>query len=283
MLPGNEASTYRALAKDHFKQATYALASGKDDQLIYACLELRSCIEALSYGLLLAYHKELAASAFKSWTPRQVLGELEEADPKANVTRELRYGRQERHGERAKIMRSLGVDHRMNPKWANKAYNALSNFLHVPTVTQLARDPDALRTKMRDRCEKCVKVLRPIVNSKIWHDTFGQFYAFKCDCGFEVKRRTEVLKTKREATCWNCGQIFDVDRFDGDSPFVVPRAALWDCQCGHENRLAFHLLKDKLEVACDACNLRAVVRSTWRVDQLDSNPSPEGAIAQDRN
>ncbi len=282
MLPGNEANTYRALAKDHFKQATETLASGNDNQLVYICLELRSCIEAISYGLLLAYHKELAASAFKSWTPRQVLSELEEADPRANVTRELRYGRQEQLGERAKVMRSLGVDHRLNPKWANKAYNALSNFLHVPTVTQLGRDPDATRTKIRDRCEKCVTVLRPVVESKIWHETFGQFYTFKCDCGFEVKRRTEVLKAKREATCWNCGQIFDVERFDGDSPFVVPRAALWDCRCGHENRLAFHLLKDNLPVVCSSCGAPAMVRSTWRVDQLDANLPPEGSTAGDR-
>lgn len=270
MLSGNEASTYRSLAKGHFKRATELLDSGDDNELTHACLEFRSCIESLSFGLLLAYHKELPISAFRSWTPRQVLSELEEADPNAHASRELRYGREERLGEPAKVMKSFGVEHRMKPKWANKAYNQLSNFLHVPTVTQVNADPDATRTKMRDRCSKCAKILKQVVESRIWHDTFGRFYTFTCDCGFEVKRRTEVLKRKRGATCWNCGQIFDVERFDGDSPFLVPRAAVWDCGCGNENRMPFHHLKDGLEVTCAKCNASAVVRSTWRVDLSDN-------------
>jgi hypothetical protein len=50
---------YRYLAKQRLAKATDLLASGDEDNLTYACLELRKCIEALSYELLMGYLSEV--------------------------------------------------------------------------------------------------------------------------------------------------------------------------------------------------------------------------------
>ena len=54
---------YRSLAKEHLKKATFLLGADDVDQLPYACLELRKCIEALSYELLAGYLSEASVKS----------------------------------------------------------------------------------------------------------------------------------------------------------------------------------------------------------------------------
>src|SRR5215216_2578999 len=75
---------YRYLAKERLAKATELLVAGDNDSLIYACLELRRCVEALAYNLLTAYLHEVPLSAFETWQPDKVIRELLQVDPHAD-------------------------------------------------------------------------------------------------------------------------------------------------------------------------------------------------------
>jgi hypothetical protein len=50
---------YRQLAREALDKAKLLMDSGDGDNLVYACLELRKCLEAIAYGLLLGYLAEV--------------------------------------------------------------------------------------------------------------------------------------------------------------------------------------------------------------------------------
>jgi hypothetical protein len=64
------ASEYRYLGKQRLAKAAKLLESKDDDDLIYACLELRKCLEALMYHLLTAYLNEVPLRAFGNMAGR---------------------------------------------------------------------------------------------------------------------------------------------------------------------------------------------------------------------
>lgn len=66
---------YRYLAKQRPAKATDLLVSGDEDNLTYACIELRKCIEALSYELLMGYLSEVPLKALETWQPDKVMKE----------------------------------------------------------------------------------------------------------------------------------------------------------------------------------------------------------------
>lgn len=87
----------------------------------------------------------------RSWTPRRALDELEAVDPDANKSHTLEIGLPGGDGSPTVTVLS-GEDRRFTPKWANVAYNKLSNFLHVPTPKTLEANGVVSIEKIRSRC-----------------------------------------------------------------------------------------------------------------------------------
>jgi hypothetical protein len=84
---------YRHIAKEKLVKATELLASNDDHKLACACLDLRKCIEAVSYELLGAYLKEVPLKALEVWQPDKVMRELLLIDPTADKTSRIRTRR----------------------------------------------------------------------------------------------------------------------------------------------------------------------------------------------
>ena len=127
---------YRYLAKERLAKATALLKTGDEDDLIYTCLELRKCIEALSYQLLGGYLSEVPLKASEAWQPDKVMKELLRIDPEADHSVRIRMRPEGPDGEPDGKWTELGEDRRFKARWAAKAYHQLGNFLHVPTIKQ---------------------------------------------------------------------------------------------------------------------------------------------------
>lgn len=101
---------YRYLAKESLKKATTLLAGQDADQLPYACLELRKCIETLSYELLTGYLAEASMKVIETWQPDKVMKELVRIDPGAEHNSFLRMRQEGPDGEPAGDWINLGED-----------------------------------------------------------------------------------------------------------------------------------------------------------------------------
>ena len=260
------AQDYRSLARDHLDRAQ-SLLRGPDVDLIFVCLKLRQCVEALSYGLLVTYRHELTASAMRSWTPRRVLDELEAADPLANTSRTITIGLPAADGSSNVILSD--EDHRFSPRWANKAYNKLSNILHVPTPKTLETRSELPATEIRSQCAEYAKYLEEILASEIWHFISGQFLEFTCDCGFLIKRRAEATKIGADLECSECQRQYRIVSIVGPKVGAVLRMASWTCrECALENKFSAHELEENKQHECSKCKTTVVVTKVWTFSNL---------------
>jgi|GEM_PF-4710069 len=245
--------------------------SGPDEDLSSVCLELRRCIEALSYGLLATYRQELSTSAMMSWTPKRVLEELEAADPLANSSRSISIEIPGISSEAGSTFVISGEDRRFSPKWANKAYNKLSSMLHVPTPKMLENGTILSAEKIRAQCTEYSHLFEEILSAKIWHFMSGQFVDHKCDCGFTIKRRLESITKNTVFECNECGRKYDVTSIDDKRAEVTLRVAQWQCRaCGSNNEFGAHELAENKEIKCPSCGGAVRIERVWAFTQCSA-------------
>jgi hypothetical protein len=262
MVQETLAQEYRSLARTHLDRAQ-ALLKGSSDDLIFACLRLRQCIEALSYGLLVTYRHELSASAMiMSWQPRKVLKELELVDPEANLSRTITLELPAANGASTVVLSD--EDRRFNPRWANKAYNKLGSILHVPTPKTLEAHGELSPDDIRERCDEYAKHLETILASGICHFVSGRFLEHTCDCGFLIKRRVETIKIGTDLECSECGRQHQVVSINGQKIGTLLRKVPWTCRvCSTENKVSSHELEEGKEFKCSHCNTAITISKTW--------------------
>lgn len=171
---------YRYLAKQRLAKATDLLASGDEDNLTYACLELRKCIEALSYELLMGYLSEVPLKALETWQPDKVMKELLRADPNADQTSRIRMRREGADGAPDGDWMDLGEDRRLKTRWATKAYHQLGSFLHVPTIKQSRSDEPLDMEAIRRRVELIRAQLAHVLGATIWNANFSVSVTVPC-------------------------------------------------------------------------------------------------------
>jgi hypothetical protein len=116
---------------------------GVDDELRYACLELRLAIEALAYDTLQSYSEDVDDAvdlAHREWQPSKVLKALCGCDPIAGLALriEVREVGSDGNAEAGPPM-FTGVDDRFDAEWAEKAHRSMGSFLHQRTISQIRR------------------------------------------------------------------------------------------------------------------------------------------------
>ncbi len=262
---------YRYLAKNRLEKAEKLLASPDNDDLIYACLELRKCIEALSYELLKGYLPEVPLKAIDVWQPDKVMRELLRIDSGADRTARLRMKREGRDGEPDGPWIELGEDRRMKTQWASKSYQRLGSYLHVPTIKQDREGASLDFEEVRKRVGTIRDVLQHILSATIWNANFAVSVAFSCsNCEAPIKRRSEILEKGEPIECGNCGQLYDAEDHSNGNYFFVPHAVSWNCEaCGEPRSIMQSLVKVGADVSCPKCKDRATLarEERWFVER----------------
>jgi hypothetical protein len=140
---------YRSKARVHVRAAREMLKSHDAFAPAYACLHTRFAIEALAYDRLQDYLFEVSINAMNRWTPGAVLKELLYTDPEACSPVSLTFGwRPDPDAPPEEI--HLGEIYPLSAVWANRMHNALSSFLHQPTIKQMtAYEPRTITNKRR--------------------------------------------------------------------------------------------------------------------------------------
>jgi transcription elongation factor Elf1 len=270
-------SEYWHLIRLHLEKATTLLATGDDDDLIYACLELRKSLEAYSYDLLSRYIAEIPFRLVtRTWQADKIIKELVAIDPKAGSSSTLRIRRDATATEPAGAWKTLGEDRRLPVKDVRTYYQALGNFLHLPTIRQPVetdRLNDARRkaTEIRERLEKLLAPGRIVGH-------LAETYTFNCtECEAPIARRIAALAKGGPVECGNCGQSFDAQAQNGGGYFFIPLSFSWDCpRCQSRGEIVRSKAKEGLDISCNHCELpiKLHFKQSWHLAYNDSLIDP---------
>lgn len=255
---------HRQSAREHCEKARALLAT----EARYACLELRMAVEALTYSSLRTYISEVSNSAMQEWTPKRVLDELLAVNPTVDQSRTIAVRRQSENGVPSHEARLLGEDRRFSVKWANRAHNALSSFLHEPTLAQLEKGIGDVDAAARKKAEEVLSELDAVLASRIWNVDFSESYTFKCECGFTVKRRLEVIESGELIACASCGLRYDAELFEGGAKFRLREVPYTCSGCGDGRAINERDLERLPVVNCGACGFRSQVVQAYELHPL---------------
>jgi hypothetical protein len=161
-----------------------------------ACLHARFAIEALAYDRLQDYLFEVSLTAMNGWTPKAVLKELLYTDPDAcspvsvtfNWKPDSDASPQELH---------LGDSYPLSAIWANRMHNALSSFLHQPTIKQTTGDEsenDNRQQASRRKAEEALHEIDRILASSLSGWRAHRLARTQCNCGSLIARDREFIE-----------------------------------------------------------------------------------------
>lgn len=228
------------MALDFHKRACLARARELLDDsgsyaLRYVALELRSCIEAITYDKLGVYEKRLPKEVIETWQPPQAMRALLEIEPDADKDFVLVVSPESEPGVPTGEWRGIGTHRTFQPGWLGKAYNKLGSYLHVPTLRQgRRRSSYANLAKLRSDLKAIADELEPIAASSL-DASIAEVVEFECTvCSRPSVCNVKKARDRQKALCLNphCRAEYHVD-------------------CDAENSFSFTLIATRFE--CLAC------------------------------
>lgn len=248
-------------------RAKRLLSDPTPENLRYAALELRSCIEALTYEKLRSFSTVIPEDVLKTWQPPQAVKALLEFEPKADHSFEIRVARQDDEGKPVGEARSLGQHVALSFKWLRKHYHKLGNQLHAPSVgDSLPLDGPKLATYLTE----VINDLQEPLNSTILGGGFREVYSFKCSkCEQLVVANVETVRQSERAVCLNAqckAEYFARTSDDGEAIFEL-MVTVFECMkdgCIGAIPVENRLLDIGVEFSCPKCGSKhVVVERTW--------------------
>ncbi len=255
------------------KRAKELLSRNDDDLLIYACLELRLCLESIAYDKLRVYQKRLPQEFFGKWQPPQALRALEQLEPFSNQDFELRICKESPRGVPNGNWKSLGRHCTFKIDWLRKTYNKLGNYIHVPTPSKISTkenpwDPQKIRIELQN----LIKEVEPIAASHL-DTSLAEVIVFECDlCGqsFAVNHE-RLIKGNRDVVCLNpnCNAAFEVVSDDEDNYSIQLKASIFTCNyCSAEIVVENRKLSIGYEFKCNKCGAKYVIKTRqWVIEK----------------
>ena len=255
---------FRHMARTALRKAKAKLSANNDDDLLYAALQLRMAMEALTYDRAVIYAEDLGPEQMKIWQPKQLLDLILEVDPRAGQAGTLSYGIEPSLGARPETMTTLGTDNVLSLATLKKHYAALGSYLHTPTLDQLEKEKPHDMSKLRCRCKTIVDAIEVVLSSEVWGVAIMRRGTIDCmRCGEKLRRRISENVKSRKVYCWKCGACYTMrltrqqrvafDPCQKEIPCVLEGCtassylwendfqigAQWDCHaCGKSQHLA---------------------------------------------
>lgn len=248
---------YRAM--QHLDRAKTLLDLQGDEDLIYAALEMRFCIENVFYNLATAYKRELPDTVLdgKTWQPGEIIDMLVDIDPYVETGRVLSMGFEPSPGAEPREMHVIGRQSGASRKLVSRYYHALGFFLHART-DQRSHDFVKLRRKLAHLLPHLEKFRSDTVL-----DGFATRVSLKCPlCGRPIAKRAEAAARDPYLTCPNsrCGAMFEcmeTDDQEGSARFRLVERQITCKSCKTKLFFPLHFLIEGSEIGarirCKPC------------------------------
>lgn len=250
---------YRMIARQALQRAQTELASGDPDRLEYAALQLRKAMEAVTYHRVQLYKGEIPPAVYRRWQPRDYVRYMAEIDWMASYKSwKVSFKPEHKSGQPENAWIELGMETLLTIKDLQKHYDALGNFLHIPTPYQIENDKTPNQNRVKEHCQHCIEILERVLKSPISNAHIKISSENKCiRCGLPIIRRFELNSTKTvEARCIGCGAQYIVTDEGSNKVRWTPKIREIECQtpgCGAKIELWEDEIRPGLSWECKGC------------------------------
>lgn len=248
----------------YLNRAMVLLKSNNATDHIYACLELRFCIEAIVYQKLLHGIDGLPNSIIETWQPNKALRMLSEFDSLtgANCVVEINLSNAKEPPKDDWLF--LGEQKLPPVRWLNKTYNKLGSFLHLVEPKKAAFVDS---TDVRSAALTIAEQLKEYINTNFLISIKGVDIQ-KCPvCEQDIAFSLLKAKDGEVRKCSNnrCGALFSV-KVDKTNNKVTFNCKTYDikCQCCNEDIVIPELTIRNLDVfGCSSCGSKYIPRGNY--------------------
>lgn len=249
---------------DCLQRAKMLHASNDLAALRYACLELRMCMEAITYEKLATYTPRLPLDVLSKWQPPQAIAALLNLEDEAGQEYVMAFGRTR------ETLECIGEHRTFALPWLRKHYNKIGSFLHVPNPNV----PDAISevdqiVDLKEYLNEIIKECERVVESSLLGGGMAYTVEFKCQaCGRNSIANASSAERIGRVKCIhpNCQVEHAVTGKDDKHLFFRLTGTIFLCQsCKQEIFVAAKQLVPEHEFVCEACGWRhKLVDQVWR-------------------
>ena len=254
-------------------RAKQLLTSSEPETIRYAALELRLCMEALTYEKLRAFSSMIPESVLATWQPPQAVKTLLEFEPRADKSFVLAAGKEEHYGQPSKEMQYVGEHKALAYRWLRKHYNKVGNLLHVPAANSgPAEDPNTHMAYLN----AVVADLDEALSGNIYGGSIREVFRFECAvCNQPVVCNAETTSKTNRAVCLNpqCGaEYFATVAPDGLPGFQL-KVTKFDCiSCKALIPVENRKLDIGVKFECASCGQRhSILSREWQYGAEESS------------
>lgn len=243
------------------------LASPREEDLRYACLELRMCIERICYDNLTLYQKQIPKKLLETWQPQKVVKSLLGYAPNVEKHFNLSICEEDKSGNPIGEFRLLGKHKPITLEFINETYHKLGSCLHIPTLAQQKSPKQKGADKLRNTLNEIASALEELCSSTINSNLVeGRVITFECSyCSNKIIQNKKSLEKNKFLICPECRAEYRI-QCDGRNTMFEPQQLSCGCPyCGETNFIGTHLLKERdiIPISCKRCDLKFVLEKKW--------------------
>lgn len=236
-------------AKQYLNRAVRLLKTEDSNQYKYAALELRFCLESITFQKLKRYEHLIPPSVGKIWQSGKLFKALIVLEPNAGKTCSVSIAAETPTGTGKQF--SLGKQVFFTPKWLQKNYNKLGNLLHIGDT----------KFDTKEYLNELIETVKPVLNSTIHINLESREYLPCGKCANKIPINIEVIGSRQRYECLEekCGYDHHLVTLDTGALKLIPVGFMLDCKCGH--RIEFNSRKIALnnKFTCEECKREFVI------------------------
>ena len=228
--------------------------------LIYAALELRMCMEDITYEKLRVSARHIPEEIINTWQPPQAVRALLEYEPDTDKSFLLFAGIEEEYGKPSTDMKFVGEHKPFKMAWLRKHYNKVGSYLHFPKNSVNI-------TELKDYLESVIKDTEEVIKGNILGGWIDEGYDFECiHCHKTVFCGKQRLLRSKEVICLNpnCGaEYFAIN--DNDQVYFKLKTIEFKCiNCDTIISIENRKVEAGLTFKCPSCSLaHKIVGREW--------------------
>lgn len=243
--------------RECLERAQNLLSKEDDSFLRYACLELRFCMEAITYEKLNSYSSYVPAKVFKKWQPAHALNVLLQFEPDADEGFTLYVSPESSPGVPTGNWSNLGEHRTFKLGWLKKNYNKLGSYLHMSQNNDNLKENINKTNKIRKELQTMSEELSRINDSDIISMTLATRITFQCQiCNQISVVHEDVLRNENFAICINphCGAEYQTEKDEDRWQFKLRQLSLNCINCNAKNWFEIKQLNVGTKFKCRKCS-----------------------------
>lgn len=250
--------------ESHLQRAVQLLDSENTSDHVYACLELRFCIEAIVYQKLLHDIENIPSSIVETWQPQKAIEMLSKIDQLTAGDCKIEFNLAKTDNPPKDGWLMLGEQKIPPAKWLAKNYNKLGSFLHL-VEPKKAKNKEVREIKetispVAEQLKEYVKGNLILTNNNI---EINQCPVCHQDFAFAINniKHSDTLKCSN----FKCGALFlaNIDAFSKKITFTFKTYDIACQKCEQKIVIPEEKIRNLDKFSCSNCHSQYIPRGEY--------------------